>query len=157
MTKNCPNCYETIPEFTNRCKHCFEDLSPKKKNSIKLPVLMPLVFLGLSVVALLWTQYLSTNQAFRKHVFDYETESILKIEKTGEGITADRISFEDVSTFEYIIGGEYAKYEIVAITKTSERIIIQSSPEPLKRDADELAESLGTSVTTVHKTRGNLD
>lgn len=156
-TKNCHSCYESVPELANRCKHCFEDLRSKPKKSFQFPVFMPLAFLAVSLLVYFWADYINTSQKFNKHVFDHETKSIVRISKTGEGIDAKRISFEDISTFEYVIGGEYAKYEIVAITRSGERIIVQSSESPIKRDIELLSESIDSNFTTVNNTRGNLD
>lgn len=156
-TKNCPSCYETIPEMATRCKHCFEDLRLKPKSPFQFPVFMPIAFLAVSLLVYFWADYISTSLAFNKHVFDHETKSIVQISKTGDGIKAKRISFEDISTFEYVIGGEYARYEIVAITRSSDRIIVQSSADPLKRDVELLSESIGSNFTTVNNTRGNLE
>ena len=157
LTQNCRSCYETVPEEANRCKFCFEDLRVKPKKGFKFPVATPLAFLAITFTGSIWADYISTSQAFNKHVFDHETKSIVQISKTGDGINAKRISFEDISGFEYVIGGTYAKYEIVAMTRSNERIIVQSSANPLKRDIELLSESIGTSFTTVNNTRGGLE
>ena len=157
LTQNCHSCYEAVPELANRCKHCFEDLRTKPKKGFQFPVAAPFAFLAITFAGYLWADYISTSQAFNKHVFDHETKSIVQISKTGGGINAKRISFEDISGFEYVIGGTYAKYEIVALTRSNERIIVQSSANPLKRDIELLSESIDTSFTTVNKTRGGLE
>ena len=157
LTKICHSCYEAVPEQANKCKHCFEDLRVKPKEGFKFPLLTPLAFLAITLTGYLWADYISTSQAFNKHVFDHETKSIVQISKTGEGINAKRVSFEDISGFEYVIGGTYAKYEIVAISRSNERIIVQSSANPLKRDIELLSESIDTSFTTVNNTRGGRE
>ena len=129
LTKNCHSCYEAVPELANKCKHCFEDLRAKPKEGFKFPLMTPLAFLAITFTGYIWADYISTSQAFNK-MSSITKPSIVQISKTGDGINVSPIGGHLGPN---MIGGTYAKYEIVAISRSNEQSSFKVLPIRKKR------------------------
>ena len=71
---------------------------------------------------------------------DAETKSIVITRTSANGTTSERVNFDQIQKVEYIMGGKTATFEIVAITSSGDRYIIQSSGDkPLDGHAEHIA------------------
>lgn len=142
-TKTCPSCNEDVPIVAARCKHCFhnfdDDNAPAKKSAMGLLVLLAaMVAVGSGVF---W--YLHTQVAAERVVIEEESQSIIITRKSASKTEATRVAFAEVTKVEYVLGGEDALYEVVAVTANGERYIIQASEDtPLDGQAELIARTM---------------
>ena len=128
-TKSCPSCSEEVPVVAARCKSCFYDFNegPAESKSGSMGLLV--LFAAMSLVGFSVFWYLNTQVAAERVVVEEETQTIIITRKSAAKTEATRVSFEDISRIEYVLGGETALYEIVAVGKDGTRHIIQSSED----------------------------
>jgi ribosomal protein L40E len=138
--KECPSCGAEVPAVASRCKHCFHDFNevPVKKSSNLIGLLILLVALG--TIGAGTFSYLYYFNAAEKIVVDAETRSIVITRTSAKGTSSERVNFDEIQKVEYVMGGKSATFEVVAITGSGSRYIIQSSGDkPLKGHAEHIA------------------
>lgn len=154
-TKTCPSCGAEVPAAATRCKHCFHDFTaePPRKSGpvIILAFLAAMVVLGVATFAYVF--YFNVSEKF---VVDAETRSIIVTRKSASNdVSTERVSFDDVSRIEYVVGGEKSTYEVVAVTTKNDRLIIQrSNDSQLSAEATHIATIMGKTVTEVKNISG---
>ena len=156
MSKVCPSCGNASPSYAVLCKHCrydFKEASTPKK----FPLGISVSFLVLGLVALLLTRHLATSHIQQRFVLDVETKSIVIAESTKDGTSVERLPFEKVEKLEHVIGGEEAKYEIVAVVDNGDRLILNKADASLKMSAKAMSEKSGISLVEVNNTRLSID
>ena len=157
MTKDCPQCSSEVPEFVRRCKSCFYDFSESEKSPSILPVAIGAGLLILSLIGFLSARHLVDSHVVNQYVFDEETRSLIVGTNTKDGLTAKRISFDDISQIEHVIGGEEATYEIVALLQNGERLTVRQSRDSLALRAETIARNIKIPFTTTNNTRIGRD
>ena len=111
----------------------------------------------LGLVALLLTRHLATSHVLQRFVLDVETKSIVIAESTKDGTSVERLPFEKVEKLEHVIGGEEAKYEIVAVVDNGDRLILNKADASLKMSAKAMSEKSGISLVEINNTRLSID
>ena len=154
-TKSCPSCGEEVPAVAARCKSCFFDFNeehePEKSGLIGLLVL----FAAMAMVGMSVFWYLHTQVAAERVVVEEQTQSIIITRKSAAKTEATHIPFNEVTRIEYVIGGDTAKFEIIAVSISGERYVIQASDDsPLDTRAEHVSRTMDkplekvTNVTT---------
>ena len=138
MIKTCPACGKDVPEYAKTCKHCFEDFSPKPPR--KFPLGLSIGLLGISILAMFGTEHLASSQMVKRYNLFPEANALLIASSSRAGITADRIPFSDITHLEHVAGGEFHTFEIVAVIKNGDRILLQGSNDKLVNQAEDMAE-----------------
>lgn len=140
--KECPSCGTEVPSVASRCKHCFHDFSEvptRKVNNNLIGLLILLVALG--SIGTGTFSYLYYFNAAEKIVVDEGTRLITITRTSANGTTSERVSFDDIQKVEYVMGGKSATFEVVAVTSSGGRHVIDSSGQkPLKGQAEHLAQ-----------------
>ena len=157
MEKTCPECGAEVPEFARRCKHChhdFEESAPKRSG---LPVWPGAMLFVLAAAAMLSTRHLASSHVVTQYVFDKETKALIIGQNSKEGLTSDRIPFTDISQIEHVIGGSEALYEMVAVIKNGERLIVRKSRDPIQLEAESIARNIDVPFSNVNNTRIGRD
>lgn len=153
-TRTCPSCGEEVPSAASRCKHCFHDFSeasPNKKGG-------PTIFLGfvalMALVGLSVFWWIYKFRTTENVVVDAETSSIVITHKSAERTTTERVPFSDVQKIEHVMGGKHSMFEIVAVTTSGERYIIQASDDkPLSGAAEHIAAVIHKPMVEVRNLR----
>jgi len=128
-TKTCPSCSEEIPVVAARCKSCFYDFNEEPTASKGGNMGLLVLFAAMSLVGFSVFWYLNTQVAAERVVIEEETQTIIITRKSASKTEATRVSFKDVQKIEYVLGGDSALYEIVAVGHDGSRHIIQSSDD----------------------------
>lgn len=128
-TKSCPSCNEDVPAVAARCKSCFYDFNeePAEKSGGSMGLLV--LFAAMSLVGFSVFWYLNTQVAAERVVVEEETQTIIITRKSASKTEATRVAFSDVTKIEYVLGGDSALYEIVAVGHDGTRYLIQSSDD----------------------------
>jgi len=128
-TKTCPSCGEEVPVVAARCKSCFFDFNEEPAANKGGMMGLLLLFAAMAVVGMGVFWYLHTQVAAERVVVEEETQTIIITRKSAAKTEATRVAFGDVTRVEYVLGGETALYEIVAVTGDGERYVIQASDD----------------------------
>lgn len=138
-TKTCPSCGTDVPSVASTCKSCFHDFNAvvEKKTNPLIVLLGTLVLM--SVVGAAAFAHLYYYNAQENIVVDAETQSIVVTRVTASKTTSDRILFSDVVKVEHVMGGESAMFEVIAVTNTGERVLVQQSDKPIRGHAEHIA------------------
>ena len=126
----------------------FKELLPRKGS---------IAFVILGLVALLLTRHLATSHIQKRFVLDVETKSIVIAESTKDGTSVERLPFDKIVKLEHVIGGEEAKYEIVAVAENGDRLILNKADASLKMSAKTMSEKSGINLVEVNNTRLSID
>ena len=152
MRQNCPQCHNEVPEYAKTCKHCFEDLtSPPAR---KFPLGLTIGIFIVSLVAMFGTEHLASSQVIKRYNLFPESQSLLIVSSNREGISSDRIPFSQIEHLEHIQGGEVHRFEIVAVTKTGDRILLQGDDASLTRQVKDMADKTDIIVKQVNNQKG---
>src|SRR5690606_28019213 len=128
-TKICPDCGAEVPTSAARCKDCFHDF-----NEQRTPRSGPLVLLA-ALAAESPQAATSTTQ--------YRT-----------GPATDRLDWTDITALEHVVTAA-GKFQIVALTRTGDRVIIQQSTDrSIQSDAEHYSKVMGKPLQLVDNTRG---
>ncbi len=153
-TKECPSCGATVPVEATRCKHCFHDFTeapPKKGGIVGLLVMLSLM----AALAAGVLGYIYSSRSQERIVVDEETRTVIITRKTAEATDTERVSFDEITQVESVMGGEQAMFEIVAVTKAGRRVVIQQSDDrPLKAHAEHLSHVMDKPFVEVSNVRG---
>ncbi len=139
-TKTCPSCSEDVPVAATRCKHCFHDFTeqPVKKGSTML--LMLGFLLAMAVTGAGTFAYIFHFNSQDNVVVDAETQSIVFTRTSASKTETERLTFAEVTKLEHVTGGDDSMFEVVAITTTGERYVINQSDEgPLQGYAEHIS------------------
>ena len=142
-TKSCPSCGEEVPAVAARCKSCFFDFNeePEARTSGMIGLLV--LFAAMAIVGMGAFWYLHTQVAAERVVVEEETHSIIITRKSAAKTEATRVPFSEVTRVEYVLGGETAQFEIIAVSITGERYVIQASDDrPLDGRAEHVARTM---------------
>ncbi len=144
-SKTCPSCMEDVPVDASRCKHCFHDFTEEpvvKKNGL-LGLMTLLAAMGIIGAATFW--FTSTHQFQQAPTrLDVETQQIIITTVTKDGPHVTRVSYGEVARIEYVLKGEDFMHEVVAVTRTGERHLIEASKtKPLAGTAETYAGMIG--------------
>ena len=153
MTKNCPQCYNDVPDYAKTCKHCFQDLTSPPAKKFPLGLSIGLFIIGL--LALFGTEHLASSQIIKRYNLFPESQSLLIVSSSREGITSDRVPFSQIEHLEHVQGGETHKFEIVAVTKSGERILLQGGEQSLTRQIKDMADKTDLIVKQVNNKKGS--
>ena len=126
-TKECPSCMADVPSAALRCKHCFHDftvqVSRRPGPMIMLWSLAIMSLLGAGIMAYI----VHTSMSVRYVIEPTQQEiQVTRTTLTG-GTETSKIPFDEVTEVEYIEGGESAYYEVIAMTKDDERLLLRAS------------------------------
>ena len=156
-SKDCPSCGTTVPVEAFRCKHCFHDFSDQPRKSSGPMVLLGF-FAAMAIVGAATFWWVFNRQAQERIVVDAETQSIVITRTSGSGVDSKRIDFANVEKVEYVMGGENAMFEVVAVTLTGSRHIVQQSNDTsLSASADRVSRIVGKPLVEVKNVRGLTD
>ncbi len=100
------------------------------------------------------TQHLASAQVIKRYNLFPESQALLIVSSSKDGITSDRIPFSQVEHLEYIQGGESHKFEIVAVFKNGERLLLQGADRSLKSEVQDMAEKTDLIVKQVNNKKG---
>lgn len=142
-TKSCPSCGEEVPVVAARCKSCFFDFNeePEAEKSGMMGLLVLFAAMALVGMGVFW--YLHTQVAAERVVVEEETQSIIITRKSAAKTEATRIPFSEVTRVEYVLGGDTAQYEIVAVGINGDRYVVQASDDsPLDGRAEHVARTM---------------
>lgn len=137
MTKNCPACGQDVPDYAKLCKHCFHDFSNQSQR--RFPLGLSVSLFVLSLIAMFGIEHLASSQMVKRYNLFPEAQALLIASSSRAGITADRIPFSDITHLEHITGGDTHQYEIVAVIKNGDRIMLQGSDDKLINQAEDMA------------------
>ena len=155
-TKNCPSCTADVPVEAFRCKHCFHDFhaAPKERGGplILLGFLAAMLAVGGGVMA-----WIHETRSQETSLVDDETKSIIFTRKSASGVETERVTFDSIKQLEYIIGGDNAMFEIVAVTADERRYSIKYSDKQLKGEAGTISRLMGKDLVEVQKLRTFAD
>ena len=157
MNKTCPECSAEVPGFVRRCKHCHHDFEDGTRKKGGLPIWPGAMLFILASTAMFSTRHLASSHIVKQYVFDQETEALIIGENSKEGLTSSRVPFTDISQIEHVIGGDEALYEMVAVVKNGERLIVKKSREPLQMEAESIARNIDVPFSNVNNTRLGRD
>ena len=125
-TKTCPSCGDEVPVVAARCKSCFYALNEEPAANSGGMMGLLVLFAAMAVVGMGVFWYLHTQVAAERVVVEEETQTIIITRKSAAKTEATRVAFGDVTRVEYVLGGDTALYEIVAVTGNGERHVIQA-------------------------------
>jgi len=157
-TKTCPSCGDEVPVVAARCKSCFYDFNeePEARKSGTMGLLV--LFAAMALVGMGVFYYLHTQVAAERVVVEAETQTIIITRKSAAKTEATRIDFADVKRLEYVLGGETATYEIVAVTSDDSRYILKASNDsPLDGPAEQYARTVKKPLEQVQNVRTFVD
>lgn len=157
-TKTCPSCGDEVPVVAARCKSCFYDFNeePEARKSGTMGLLV--LFAAMALVGMGVFYYLHTQVAAERVVVEAETQTIIITRKSAAKTEATRIDFADVKRLEYVLGGETATYEIVAVTSDDNRYILKASNDsPLDGPAEQYARTVKKPLEQVQNVRTFVD
>jgi hypothetical protein len=150
----CPSCGELVPSVATRCKHCFHDFTeePTKQKSGLLGLLGLIAAMVAVGTGVMW--YIHTQMAAERIVVDEETQSIIITRTSASKTESTVVKFDDVAKVEYVLGGEDSMYEVVAVTHSGVRHIIQASQDtPLDGKAEYVANAMDKPFARVSNLR----
>lgn len=154
MTKICPSCGAEVPSAANRCKECFHDFSeaPTRRSG---PVALLFSLAAMAVVGSVTFWYLTGQPTDQRILVDEGSQTVQWIKQFQDGtLQSEKISFAEIGKLEYVVtsGGDF---EIVGITLTGERKVIQQSRDkPLELEAERYARVMGKTLDKVDNTFG---
>ena len=157
-TKTCPSCGADVPVVAARCKSCFYDFNeePAQNKSGMMGLLVLFAAMALVGMSVFW--YLHTQVAAERVVVEEETQTIIITRKSAAKTEATRVAFGDVTRVEYVLGGETALYEIVAVTGDGERHVIQASDDsPLDVRAEHVSRTMEKPLERVRNIKTYAD
>ncbi len=152
MTKNCPQCFNDVPDYAKTCRHCFHDFTPPPAR--KFPLGFAIGVFVVSVLAMFGTEHMASSQVIKRYNLFPESQSLLIVSSSKDGITSDRIPFSQIEHLEHIQGGDLHSFEIVAVCKDGERILLQGSDKSLKRQVQDMADKTDLIVKKVNNQKG---
>ena len=152
MNKNCPQCYNDVPDYAKTCKHCFHDFTPPL--SRKFPLGLAIGVFTISLLAMFGTEHLASSQIIKRYNLFPESQSLLIVSSSRDGINSDRIPFSEIEHLEHIKGGESHTFEIVAVFKSGERVLLQGSDKSLKIQARDMEEKTDIILKQVNNQKG---
>ncbi|MEC9389654.1 MAG: hypothetical protein VX944_06225 [Myxococcota bacterium] len=156
--KTCPSCGEEVPVVALRCKSCFYDFNeePEARESGTMGLLV--LFAAMALVGMGVFYYLHTQVAAERVVVEEETQTIIITRKSAAKTEATRIEFADITRVEYVLGGETATYEIVAVTGDGNRYVVKASDDsPLDGHAEQVARTVEKPLERVKNVRTFVD
>lgn len=125
-TKSCSACGAVVPDAARRCKECFHDFREVKKRKMGIPTgpLAAVAFMAVTAAGVLsWVTSFPTDERI---LVDAQTRTVQWIRQYQDGrLETERLAFDAVGKVEYVAGGA-GEFQIVAITSTGDRKIIES-------------------------------
>lgn len=141
--KSCPSCGEEVPVVAARCKSCFHDFNEEPVQDKGGMMGLLVLFAAMAMVGMGVFWYLHTQVAAERVVVEEETQTIIITRKSAAKTEATRVAFNDVTRVEYVLGGETAMYEIVAVGVDGKRYVVQASDDsPLDGRAEHVARTM---------------
>ncbi len=157
-TKTCPSCAEEVPVVAARCKSCFFDFNEEPEANKGGMMGLLLLFAAMALVGMGVFWYLHTQVAAERVVVEEETQTIIITRKSAAKTEATRVAFGDVTRVEYVLGGDTALYEIVAVTGDDERYVIQASDDsPLDVRAEHISRTMEKPLQRVRNVKTFAD
>jgi len=157
-TKTCPSCGEEVPVVAARCKSCFFDFNEEPAASKGGMMGLLVLFAAMALVGMGVFWYLHTQVAAERVVVEEETQTIIITRKSAAKTEATRVAFGDVTRIEYVLGGDSALYEVVAVTNSDDRYVIQSSDDsPLDVRAEHIARTMEKPIERVRNVKTFAD
>ena len=152
MTQICIQCQNDVPDYAKTCKYCFQDLtSPPAR---KFPIGLAIGVFIVSLLAMFGTEHLASSQVIKRYNLFPESQSLLIVSSSREGISSDRIPFSQIEHLEHIQGGESHTFEIVAVTKKGDRILLQGDDKSLTRQVKDMADKTDLFVKQINNQKG---
>ena len=156
MEKTCPGCGTHAPSYAVLCKVCNFDFKAHEQPK-RIPPQLGVALIVLGFAALMITRHMATSHIANRYVLDVETQSIIIAESNREGTSVNRLSFDQVKQLEHVVGGSEAKYEIVAVVRNGDRLVLKTGENSLKQSADAMATTSGIELIEVNNTRLSID
>lgn len=151
--KECPSCSADVPESATRCKECFHDFTEQPRARSGGPIFLLGALAAMAIVGSL-TLWFVISRPVEEHILvDDSTQSIVWTRQYRGRVETDRLMWDDVAKLEYVLKASGA-FEIVAVTSTGERKIIQEDVHPLKTEASHYAQVMEKPLAEVDNTRG---
>jgi ribosomal protein L40E len=152
-TKTCPECGAEAPTSAARCKECFHDFTDARP-----PKAGPIVLLAaLAAMSLLGavTFWLVTMRPLEERILvDERTEAVIFTTHYRTGPKTDRLEWGQIGSLEHVTTAA-GEYQIVAVTLSGDRRVIQESEEsPLRGMAEKYASLMEKPLSVVDNTRG---
>ncbi len=151
--KDCPSCGAEVPTSATRCKECFHDFNAAPPKRSGGPIFLLAAFAAMAVVGSLVLWFVVSQPVEQLIHVDQESESIVWTSRYRSGIETDRLKWVDIAKIEYVIK-QTGDFDVVAVTLTGERHIIQTDTGPLQSEAAQYAELMDKPLEIVDNTRG---
>ena len=151
MTQICPLMPQRSPRIRKTCKHCFQDLTspPARKFPLGLAVGVFIV----SLLAMFGTEHLASSQVIKRY-------NLSRVSSTSHRFFEPRrnqptaFHFHKSSIWNMFKVGNHTKFEIVAVTKTGDRILLQGDDKSLTRQVKDMADKTDLIVKKVNNQKG---
>lgn len=157
-TKVCPSCGDDVPIVAARCKSCFHDFNEEPETQKNGTMGLLVLFAAMALVGAGVFYYLHTQVAAERVVVEEETQTIIITRKSAAKTEATRIDFADITRIEYVLGGETATYEIVAVTTDDKRYVVKASDDsPLDGHAEQVSRTVEKPLERVQNVRTFVD
>ena len=156
--KTCPSCGDDVPVVAARCKSCFYDFNEEPEANQSGTMGLLVLFAAMAMVGMGVFYYLHTQVAAERVVVEEETQTIIITRKSAAKTEATRIDFADITRIEYVLGGETATYEIVAVTTDDKRYVVKASDDsPLDGHAEQVSRTVEKPLERVKNVRTFVD
>ena len=140
-----------------RIKSCFYDFIDDEKKPSAFPLALSVGLFLLCLIAFFSAQHLVSSHVISQYVFDEETRSLIVGNNSNVGLSVERISFDDITKIEHVIGGKNATYEIVAVLRDGKRLIVRQSRDSLSIHAENISRNIKVPYSSVNNTRIGRD
>jgi len=131
-TKECSSCLADVPFTALRCKHCFHDFTVQPRRNPG-PMVLLWALAAMSIIGAVVMGVIVQTSSTEKYAVDWTTESVHSTKTTLTGSETSSIPFDDIDKIEYIEGGDSKYYEVVALTRRDQRLILMASDDqPLR-------------------------
>jgi len=152
VNKTCNSCGSDVPHYVTRCKHCFNDFRDQNRKK-KTNLILPLLVFSLGFMGFVTTQKMAKTQISKQSIVEQESESLIMIEMGIEGPISNRVPFSDITSLEYVLGGDSQIYELFIIDSKGEKKLIFGSGDSIKKRADQMAEMMNKKLIVTNNTR----
>ena len=98
-------------------------------------------------------QKMANTQISKQSIVEQESESLIIIEMGISGPISTRIPFSDITSLEYVLGGDSQLYELFFVDNSGEKTLIFGSSDSIKQRAEQMAEMMSKKLKITNNTR----
>ncbi len=151
--KECPSCGAEVPAAANRCKECFHDFTETKKRSFGLiGVLAGFTAMAILGAGTFW--YVANTPINTSILVSEETHTIDFIKQYRSGAETESVAWDEIGKLEHIIRAN-GDFEIVAVKKSGERVLVEKSLDrPLISKAEYYSKLMEKPLEEIDNTTG---